>query len=430
MYQITFTLKQHTPIIHFQHEQEGATLRATEVKPKLDRFILQSVGNGNYKTGYSFAKKNNWLSGNGEHPSLNYKLRFKPVSNEVIQVIEKDAPSFGSFFGNMGPEYINHIKALVFTEQPITGQIICLNLSLVNKLLGTNILESFFALNNFGTRQSKGFGSFSVTVINNEEKIFPSKQFPFYFDLSVKNNSSIDDFRTLFKRLNWFYKSLRSGLNEIRGGDNYPKLYFKSLLFQYVHEYLKQQWDKKTIKKHFLDVNQAAECEWYGDDIVCNASSQNQTLDNKNFKDLFGLSSLEKWGNQFTLKKTQATFENGKWQKTKENNTTVHRFKSPMFFKILKNKDSFRVFFNFQKEENGYDDFINSTFLIERTDGRSQPFALPFFKNFDYIHFINWVLDNVNIKKRFIVEGNNYEFKEIEDTLVHIFKNISRNRQA
>ena len=30
------TLKQHTPLIHFQHEQYGATLRASEVKPKLD----------------------------------------------------------------------------------------------------------------------------------------------------------------------------------------------------------------------------------------------------------------------------------------------------------------------------------------------------------------------------------------------------------
>jgi len=36
MYKLEFTLKQHTPIIHFQHDQDGATLRATEVKPKLD----------------------------------------------------------------------------------------------------------------------------------------------------------------------------------------------------------------------------------------------------------------------------------------------------------------------------------------------------------------------------------------------------------
>ncbi|MEL7223220.1 MAG: hypothetical protein AAGJ93_17980, partial [Bacteroidota bacterium] len=37
-----FHLKQHTPLIHFQHEQSGATLRATEVKAKLDRFILDN----------------------------------------------------------------------------------------------------------------------------------------------------------------------------------------------------------------------------------------------------------------------------------------------------------------------------------------------------------------------------------------------------
>ena len=31
----TFELVQHTPLIHFQHDQAGATLRATEVKAKL-----------------------------------------------------------------------------------------------------------------------------------------------------------------------------------------------------------------------------------------------------------------------------------------------------------------------------------------------------------------------------------------------------------
>ncbi len=39
-FEITITLKQHTPLIHFQHEQAGAILRATELKPKLDKFIL------------------------------------------------------------------------------------------------------------------------------------------------------------------------------------------------------------------------------------------------------------------------------------------------------------------------------------------------------------------------------------------------------
>ena len=43
MYKLEFTLKQHTPLIHFQHDQAGATLRATEVKPKLDKFLRETL---------------------------------------------------------------------------------------------------------------------------------------------------------------------------------------------------------------------------------------------------------------------------------------------------------------------------------------------------------------------------------------------------
>jgi len=43
MYKVTFILKQHTLLIHFPHEQDGATLRAIEVKPKFDRFIFESI---------------------------------------------------------------------------------------------------------------------------------------------------------------------------------------------------------------------------------------------------------------------------------------------------------------------------------------------------------------------------------------------------
>lgn len=42
-YKVEFTLKQHTPMIHFQSEQRGATLRATELKPKFDRFITEKL---------------------------------------------------------------------------------------------------------------------------------------------------------------------------------------------------------------------------------------------------------------------------------------------------------------------------------------------------------------------------------------------------
>ena len=67
MHKLEIKLKQHTPMIHFQHDQEGATLRASEVKPKLDRFILTRLGNGDYKKGCEEAKSKGWLVGKGDH---------------------------------------------------------------------------------------------------------------------------------------------------------------------------------------------------------------------------------------------------------------------------------------------------------------------------------------------------------------------------
>ena len=51
MNQLTAILKQHTPMIHFQHNESGATLRASEVKPLLDKFILTKLGNGDIREG-------------------------------------------------------------------------------------------------------------------------------------------------------------------------------------------------------------------------------------------------------------------------------------------------------------------------------------------------------------------------------------------
>ena len=64
MNQLTAILKQHTPMIHFQHNESGATLRASEVKPLLDKFILTKLGNGDIREGRLYAKKNNWLIDN------------------------------------------------------------------------------------------------------------------------------------------------------------------------------------------------------------------------------------------------------------------------------------------------------------------------------------------------------------------------------
>ena len=68
MPKLTVKLKQHTPLIHFQAEQDGATLRATELKPKLDKFLVEHVFN------YDFKEYEKFLVGD----SNKYK-RFKTI---------------------------------------------------------------------------------------------------------------------------------------------------------------------------------------------------------------------------------------------------------------------------------------------------------------------------------------------------------------
>lgn len=47
MYKKVFNLEQITPMWHFQGDDPNCCLRATEVKPKLDKFIIKSLGEDN-----------------------------------------------------------------------------------------------------------------------------------------------------------------------------------------------------------------------------------------------------------------------------------------------------------------------------------------------------------------------------------------------
>ena len=65
-FKVEFTLRQHTPIIHFQSDQSGATLRATELKPKFDRFLKEYVFNKKVPSSYKISQ---------EKDALNYKSK-------------------------------------------------------------------------------------------------------------------------------------------------------------------------------------------------------------------------------------------------------------------------------------------------------------------------------------------------------------------
>lgn len=151
-FKLTLDLKQQTPMIHFQYNEKGAVIRATELKPKLDSFLASKIRAKGIITDKSWYVK--------DTKALNYKIRIKAYGNkEVSNTINP------MFFGNMGiDENDPAFKKTVFYSGDIKVTVLCF-IEELYKLIKDNIQE-FFLVHNFGTRQSKGFGGFTVSKIN------------------------------------------------------------------------------------------------------------------------------------------------------------------------------------------------------------------------------------------------------------------------
>lgn len=386
MYKISFTLKQHTPLIHFQHDQEGATLRASEVKPKLDRYLINSLG------GIDQILRQNpeWLQGK-DNESLLYSLNFRTrnIFSHPIKVpkigknghVERDKKynlryeGFPCYFGNMGEED-NSPKSFIYTNSPVEVSIDSNSKSLIGFMSsdkGHTLISRFFNTRNFSTRQSKGFGSFTMMYEDGEMDWEDSK---YCFDVNLAPsdltllrrdhnlrfpNSKVtdeqmilfDDWKKLFHKINLFHKVLKSGYNQQNG-------YVKSALFKYFKEIHKIQWDKKTIKeKYFIDQLKNQQLDHLDIDVL-EFDSRDDNLrgksDNNNLflvRDLLGLTSEANWRSY-----TDSVVS--------KENPDIDRFMSPLTYKPVLFTDEqgkfFKVFLFFNKIP---DEMLNQSFSIK-----------------------------------------------------------------
>lgn len=237
-WQKEYKLVQHTPLIHFQHSEPHACLRATEVKPKLDRFLIEQLekddrfGDGRWKK---------WFVGDGSQQSFDYMMRITPNSEQVerTQSIERaiaraeHRPPNASlheihknYFGNMASG--NNIqdtiretfKESLFYKDGLTLTIRCFIPELLT-LIDEHI-RGFFMMHNFGTRQRKGFGSFTVDISTkpNEPKGFDlvGKYCPNAYYCKLDNDVNADALLDAVWVISAF---LRSGFN--RGEGNYVR---------------------------------------------------------------------------------------------------------------------------------------------------------------------------------------------------------------
>ncbi|MGI6048986.1 MAG: hypothetical protein ACOYEG_13440, partial [Petrimonas sp.] len=284
MHKLEITLKQHTPIIHFQHDQDGATLRASEVKPKLDRFLIENAIDDDFEylkkflVGYNANNEDAILEKyNNGFKALNYKVRITSSNRNqnVILKYEQRKNKDGikkwySYWEKSGKRLIDFPLILsnmggkdnkdeLFNLSLYDGDIIIRFLIPDGELYDYFVdwIDLFFASNNFGQRSTKGFGSFSVTKIKyNDGKItkvnFPVKDLPKgtpFMKIDLTDMTERQKQFCLFQTIDFYWKCLKSGVNFTRNGE-FPDRYIKSFLWIYLDRNGKT-WEKRFIKEQF-----------------------------------------------------------------------------------------------------------------------------------------------------------------------------------
>lgn len=314
MPQLKIHLRQHTPLLHFQSEQAGATLRASEVKPRLDRFILSEIGKDK-------VRMKEWVTPACD-TALDYKLRIVPIGTSKlwnnIKLRDKSASNKTlltefPYFGNVGDT--EYPKELVYYPLGVDLFFFSLKEALLEHI--TKKISKFLAHTNFGTRQSKGFGSFYVD--SKEKKCYQDLKNSFLGKSTVLLSYFESDGREIFADINRFYKSIRSGLYPFKRGIEVAS----ALNYYLLNRIEPVQWDKTTIRKVI--------------DNRCKDANGNLL-----YRDMLGLASSCRYGGTGTISKTM---------------TGIERYKSPVFIKPvwarkeqfedegkLKSKNVYRVY--------------------------------------------------------------------------------------
>lgn len=397
-------LTQHTPIIHFQPDQHGATLRASEVKPRLDRFIITKLGDGDYEKGKEKVNKE-WLVGKGDHYALDYKLKFEPGSEkgyedfatyEMNPVNERSGKrtNYPLFFGNMNVDDENEIKKLADAFY-----VYMIIFSLKDDVIGLFKKEwvcEFFLTTNFGTRQSKGFGSFYVDE-QDDYYIVPNSKYKF----NVKASNDEKGFRKLFDRIDLFYKTLRGGIN-LKDRNRETIFYFKSLAYEYVNKKLNANWDKKRVKEEF----------YYS------KSDNKRSFD---IRDMLGFSTNEQWlSYRDNIEKTAVLNANG-------DNFDIERMQSPILFKPIYNEDGyFTVYIIFQDARVNLSGFKESKKICFKSKKNHSKVFIDLPQDFSTEKYFNFIFNELKFDINTYVDDE-YQEHQYFDILEGIYSQIYSN---
>lgn len=342
-YKLELDLEAQSPMIHFQPSQPGATLRASEVKPKLDRFMVKRLTAMTGRSVSELRESSDYGSifTDKEHDALNYKLQIVAGTKGYQIVTVGKSKEYGIFYGNNGPkdkkQSEDKKKLGVFSNPHLT--ILCFKEKL-RALIEASIVP-FFIVTNFGTMQSKGFGSFVPSAIcggQNKLDWAIQKEIAGYlkaetgsarcYCMKFGNVPNTPDGKNSysqkqFDEIKSFYSVMKSGQN-FRG-------YARSYLYQYMHG--------ADNRNNAGDVSIDNEKAWMKQSGIAPVVAKPENKKRADMKDenpryvraLLGVAGAVSYLNESRQRET-ITIEDK--DKSKEK---IERMSSPVFFKIIKN---------------------------------------------------------------------------------------------
>lgn len=319
---VTYHLRQETPMWHFQcldtEMQSGATLRGSDVKPRFDKFLIRQMKEE------QMPWKNFRIS--SDHDALNYKLQIYEKGEPVIKEMK-----FKAFFANMNKK--TNKELTVFYPSGIYLKIVCFIPELMQQI--EKHIQGFFLIHNFGTRQTKGFGSFSVDEKNGRRisrdtksvlKCYSSAEGYSIYEVDCENCS---DHKGVLDNAYTLYQWMKSGIN-------FHDTYKKSLLTEYMLEkgvggekrWMKQNGIAPSVKKGTTKKFEPDDKDPEG------AVSREQYI-----RAVMGVSGIQSWVTSKIDK-----YGNPIRDKISVSSEQIERFPSPITIKVINNKVFFLAY--------------------------------------------------------------------------------------
>jgi len=357
---VEFTLKQHTPIIHFQSEQRGATLRATELKPKLDRFITKKLKDTDLAL---YEKFEDIINDPQVFPedatgSNVYKISVELTGTSLVSTpkayVNKKKELDKSAY--QAPYFADASKSILATGD-IKVTIKSFNITLLELL--KHAMDYVLVYENFGTRQSKGFGSFLRDDLTEEtfKKVLKNHQNPIFVLGSYR------DYKQAFLTIDTFYKELKMGIN---------KPYKKSLIFKYMCNVQHLGWEKKFLKNKFPEIvhgdHAPVRCEVQEDDHFRYIRAMLGLAEHNEYRPSSGKKQIKIASNE---------------------RDAIQRFKSPITFKVMQNT----IYVTF---DDSYTELLNRSFTFS-LQGKKESLMTP--ETFDMTDFLRFVCKETSLKE-------------------------------